>query len=445
MMGAQKPMTAEFYELTAREAASAIKSRQMTASDYIGGLAARIEARESEIGAWQYFDPKQALSEADKLGVRKDLAALPLAGVAIGIKDIIDTADMPTENGTVLDAGRRPSADAAVVRLLREAGAISMGKTVTTELAFMHPSKTRNPHNPDHTPGGSSSGSAAAVAAGMVPVALGTQTNGSVIRPASFCGIYGLKPTFDLIPRDGVLEESGSFDTVGIFARSLGDIAAVTQIVAKGPAAKGLKADYAAAAEKGIAEPRFAFIKTPAWTFAEEPAKEAIEAFAAGLGASCALLDLPPGFDRVVAMHRTVMLAEIALNFGHYYERGKDALSAAMREAIEEGRGILATGFAEALRERERLYERFASLVEPYDGVITLPAPGPAPRGVDTTGNPVFCTLWTYLGTPALSLPLLTVGGLPLGVQLVGPRLGEAKLFQAAAALLSRAASRDMR
>jgi Asp-tRNA(Asn)/Glu-tRNA(Gln) amidotransferase A subunit family amidase len=186
-------------------------------------------------------------------------------------------------------------------------------------------------------------------------------------------------------------------------------------------------------------------VRTPAWAFAEDSAKAAIETFAESLGASCERLDLPPEFNRAIAMHRTVMLAEIALNFGAYYERGKDRLSAAIREAIETGRGVLAVDYAEALRERERLYESFENLLQPYDGAITLPAAGPAPRGHETTGNPVFCTIWTYLGVPAFNLPLLTVDGLPLGVQLIGPRLGEERLFQSAAALLSRVPSLSKR
>ena len=184
-------MAGEAHKFDALSAVAAIKARQISASEYSGALIAHIEASEPKVQAWQYFEPEQGSAQAAALDARADLGALPLAGVAVGVKDIIDTADMPTENGTVLDAGRRPQADAAVVRLLREAGAIVMGKTITTELAFMHPARTRNPRNLDHSPGGSSSGSAAAVAAGMVPIALGTQTAGSVIRPASFCGIYG--------------------------------------------------------------------------------------------------------------------------------------------------------------------------------------------------------------------------------------------------------------
>ena len=212
----------------------------------------------------------------------------------------------------------------------------------------MNPSKTRNPHNPSHSPGGSSSGSAAAVAAGMVPAALGTQTNGSVIRPASFCGVFGLKPTFGLFPRAGVLEESGSLDTVGVFARSLGDIAALTKVLAQGHG-------NALVAKKSPAAVRFAFVKTPAWQFAEEATQKAFEGVAASLGSSCETLDLPPAFDSVIGFHRTIMLAEMALNFGRYYERGKESLSLAIREAIDLGRTLLAMDYAEALRSREQL------------------------------------------------------------------------------------------
>src|SRR5262249_37812609 len=211
-----------------------------------------------------------------------------------------------------------------------------------------------------------------------------------------------------------------------------------TQVLARGLKTQAPASDYIRAALESAPAPRLAFVKTPAWTFAEEPAKAAIEAFAEGLGGACEGLNLPPEFYAAIAMHRTGMLTEIALNYGRYYERGKDGLSATLREAIEAGRAVPALDYAGALQERERLYEHFENLLRPYDGVIALPATGPAPRGLETTGNPAFCTIWTYLGVPALNLPLLTVAGLPLGGQLIGRRLGEEKLFQAAAALLSR-------
>jgi Asp-tRNA(Asn)/Glu-tRNA(Gln) amidotransferase A subunit family amidase len=426
-------MTAGMHEWTALRAAEAIKAGKTSATDYIAALIRRIEEKEPDVQAWQYFDPTLARTQAQALGVRPDLKSLAFAGAAIGVKDVIDTSDMPTENGTPLDAGRQPDKDAAAVQLLREAGAIIMGKAVTTELAFMHPSKSRNPHNPGHTPGGSSSGSAAAVGAGMVPIALGTQTNGSVIRPASFCGVFGLKPTFGLFPRDGVLEEAGSLDTVGVFARSLEDIAAVTQVLAQDAG----KADYAAAARKKSEGVRFAFVKTPAWAFAEDAAKHAIANAVQSLGKSCDISDLPASFNDVIACHRIIMLSEMALNYGHYYDRGKTELSAAMCEAIETGRTFLATDYARARRAQERLYEEYRAFAAPYGALLTLPAPGPAPHGLGATGNPVFCTLGTYLGVPALSLPLLEVSGMPLGIQLMGLRHGEEWLFGAAAALLA--------
>lgn len=425
-------MTKSLHEFSAIEASNAVKARETTVAEYIGGLISRIEAGEKDIQAWEYFDPRLALEQAARLDARPDLPDLPLAGVAVGVKDIIDTHDMPTANGTPLDAGRHTSADAVSVKRLRDAGAVILGKTVTTELAYMQPSRTRNPRNLAHTPGGSSSGSAAAVAAGMVPVALGTQTNGSVIRPASFCGVYALKPTKDLFPREGVLEESGSFDTVGVFARTLEDIGAVADVIA-GDGETRTTQRYARAAMEPSASPRFAFVKTPAWSLAEDATKETFAALAKDLGSRCDEVDLPAEFDRVVGFHRTIMLAEIALNFGHYYERGKDRLSEPMREAIELGRSINGVDFAEALRGRDHLHRRLAGMFEHYDAIITPPAAGPAPLGPDTTGNPVFCTLWTYFGVPALNLPLLTVNGMPLGVQLVGPRLGEERLLKAAA------------
>jgi Asp-tRNA(Asn)/Glu-tRNA(Gln) amidotransferase A subunit family amidase len=428
-------LTLSLHEFTALEAVHAIRAGQITASAYSAALLARIEARESEVQAWQYLDPQLARNQAAKLDTHGDLKSLPLAGAAVGVKDIIDTADMPTENGTVLDAGRRPSRDATVVRLLREAGAVIMGKTVTTELAHMHPARTRNPLNLEHSPGGSSSGSAAAVAAGMVPIGVGTQTNGSVIRPASFCGLYALKPTNGLFPTDGVLEEAATFDTVGIFARSLEDVALVAQVLAKGGEKASAHPGYRQCAREPLAEARFAFVKTLAWPFAEDSTKTAFTELAKTLGMACEELVLPAQFDSAIALHRTVMFAEIALNLGRYYDRGKERLSAVVRETIEAGRAISAVDYARALRERDRLYRQLEALVAPYDAILMPSSTGPAPLGLYTTGNPVLCTLWTFLGVPALNLPLLTVNGLPLGVQLTGLRFQEYRLFSAAASL----------
>lgn len=431
-----------FASLTAIQAAEGIREKKFTALDYVSGLADVIGARDPEIQAWAYFERSHVLRQAADLGNLNSSANYPLLGVPVGIKDIIDTADMPTENGTVLDAGRQPLQDATVVRLLRQAGALIMGKTTTTELAYFHPTNTRNPHNTNHTPGGSSSGSAAAVAAGMVPIALGTQTNGSVIRPASFCGIYGLKTTNGVFSRTGVLEQSPSLDTVGIFARSLEDLAAVAEVLASydpsdtAMAPRG-RVNYLAAARSALpAAPRFAFVKTPAWQFAEEKTQEAFAMLANDLMPLCEEVELPAEFEKGVLYHRAIMLAEIALNYGRYYDRGEESLSGTMRKAIEDGREVHAVDYCAASKAREVLYSHLEELLEPYDAILTPPALGPAPAGTETTGNPVFCTLWTYLRTPAINLPFLQIDGLPLGIQLVGRRFEEARLFRCASWLV---------
>jgi Asp-tRNA(Asn)/Glu-tRNA(Gln) amidotransferase A subunit family amidase len=362
-----------------------------------------------------------------------------LAGVPVGIKDIIDTADMPTENGTPLDAGRRPERDAAVVARLRAAGAVILGKTVTTELGAMHPLGTRNPHHPEHTPGGSSSGSAAAVAAGMVALALGTQTNGSVIRPASFCGVVGYKPSFGLIPRTGVLPQAPPLDTVGVFARSLADAALTAEVLA-GPdpgdpdAIAGPTPRLTAAALAGSpSAPAFAFVRSPAWDLAEDSTKEAFAGLAARLGGACTEETLPESFAHGLAAQRTLNLAGIGRHYRSYAERGAAALSPFMRMAIADGRKITAVDYFAALDLRAALRAALAPLFDRYDAILTPAAPGAAPRGLGATGNPAFCSLWSLTGLPAVSLPLLAAPNrLPFGVQLVGRPGDDARLLAAA-------------
>ena len=249
------------------------------------------------------------------------------------------------------------------------------------------------------------------------------------------CGLHALKPTNGLFLTDGVLEGAATLDTVGIFARSLEDVALVAQVLANGGEKASAPADYLQTARGPLAKARFAFVKTPAWPFAEDSTKTAFTELAKTLGAACEELVLPPEFDRAIALHRTIMFAKIALNLGRYYDRGKEHLSAVVRETIEAGRAISAVDYADALRERERLYRQLEALVAPYDAILTPSSTGPAPLGLHTTGNPVLCTLWTFLGVPALNLPLLTVNGLPLGVQLTGLRHQEYRLFSAAASL----------
>ncbi len=338
--------------------------------------------------------------------------------------------------------------DATVVAWLRAAGAVIMGKTVTTECAYFSPGKTRNPHHPEHTPGGSSSGSAAAVAAGMVPLALGSQTNGSTIRPAAFCGVYGFKPTHGLIPRHGILRLSRALDHVGVFARTLEDIAlaceSLTGYDERDPDTRPRASIpfREIAAQDPPFPPRFAFVKTPVWDRAEAETGEAFGELTAELGDAVEELELPASARAAWDWHRTIMAAEMAANLDAEWEKGRDRLSARLRELLARGREVRALDYQQALARIPLLNESFEELFLRCDAIVTPAAPGTAPRGLDATGDPAFCTLWTLCGMPAISLPLMRgANGLPLGVQLVGPRAGDARLLRTARWLAARVAA----
>ncbi|MDZ4339752.1 MAG: amidase, partial [candidate division NC10 bacterium] len=364
----------------------------------------------------------------------------PLHGVPVGVKDIFDTADMPTEYGSVLYAGRTPSRDSAAVAMLRAAGAVIIGKTVTTEFATQAPGKTRNPHDPDHTPGGSSSGSAAAVAAGLVPLAIGSQTNGSVIRPAAFCGVLGFKPTHGLIPRHGMLRLSGTLDHVGLFARTVGDLALLAgQLVGYDERDPDTRPRaripfIEVAAEEPPLPPMFAFVKTPHWERADEETKEAFGELIEHLGDRVEEVELFPSAAEVWQWHQTIMEAEMAANLEREWDKGRDRLSESLRAQLERGREVRALDYQRAVARIRPIHESFVELFEQrYDAILTPAAPGTAPKDLTSTGDPSFCTLWTLCGMPAVSLPLLQgANGLPLGVQLVGPRDGDARLLRTA-------------
>jgi Asp-tRNA(Asn)/Glu-tRNA(Gln) amidotransferase A subunit family amidase len=391
---------------------------------------------EPEVEAWAFLDPAYVRGQATRIeaAIAERAEIGPLAGIPVGIKDIFATADMPTENGSHLHAGRRPEADAAVVERLRAAGAVIMGKTVTTEFATFEPGKTRNPHDPSRTPGGSSSGSAAAVAAGMVPAAIGSQTNGSVIRPASYCGVYGFKPTFGLISRRGMTLQAPTVDHVGIFARHLEDIALLTDaLVGHDPldpatrpmARSGLAAGLAGARVKS---PRVAFVPGPTWTEAEPATQAAFVSIAERLGLP--ELALPEGFADAVEVHRTISWAELAHQLAPEYATGPGGLSDRLRGMIEAGQTTSAPAYLAACDARQTLIRSMEPVFDRFDALLTPAAPGEAPAGLDSTGSPLLCTVWTLLGTPALSLPLLTgPAGMPLGVQLVARRGADAALL----------------
>ena len=428
-------MSTKQFDVTDTMAGGALDAATRTAR-----CLARIAERDGEIEAWAFLDPGHARAEAaalDRAAADGDVPG-PLFGVPVGIKDIFATADMPTENGTHLHAGRRPEADAAVVERLRAAGAVIMGKTVTTEFATFEPGKTKNPHDPTRTPGGSSSGSAAAVAAGMVPLALGSQTNGSVIRPASYCGIHGFKPSFGLISRRGMTLQAPTVDHVGMFARSLADIATLADVLIghdpSDPATRPMAAPRLAEAlrQGRPAAPRLGFVPGPTWAEAEPATRTVFQALAERLGA--AELALPEGFSAAIEVHRKITFAELAHHLAPEYRAGPGGLSDRLRAMIEAGHAVAAPDYLAALEARAALIRSMEPVFAEYDALLTPASTGEAPSGLGSTGSPLFCTVWTLLGTPALSLPLLTgPAGMPLGVQLVGRRGGDAGLLATAA------------
>ena len=435
--------------LSAAEAAKRILEGVLSSEELVQACLERIRQVESEVQAWTFLDEKLALSQARAADEkrRSGEAVGPLNGVPVGLKDIIDTGDMPTENGCALHKGRTPRNDAAAVKMLRAAGAVILGKTVTTECAYFHPGKTRNPHNREHTPGGSSSGSAAAVAASMVPLALGSQTNGSTIRPGSFCGVYAFKPTHGLIPRSGMLTLSRTLDHVGLFSRSLEDLALLAEALVGydvGDPDTRPRAQVpfrAVLQEPPPVEPVFAFVKTPHWERADADTKAAFAELQATLGKDrVEEVPLSQFANEAWDWHKTIMEAEMAINFEREWTKAPKKLSQQLRSLIERGREVRAVDYQRALRMIAPLNESFDDLfMQRYDAILTPAAPGTAPKGLKSTGDPSFCTLWTLLGLPAVSLPLMQgENGLPIGVQLVGRKNFDARLLRTARWLVEK-------
>jgi Asp-tRNA(Asn)/Glu-tRNA(Gln) amidotransferase A subunit family amidase len=428
-------------DLTLSVAATRIAGGEITSAKLVGACLGRIAELEPRVQAWTFLDRERAIEQAEAADRHRGggKALGPLHGVPIGVKDIFDTSDMPTEFGSALWAGRTPRHDAVAVARLRAAGAIILGKTVTTEYAYYNPGKTRNPHNPEHTPGGSSSGSAASVAARMVPGALGSQTNGSVIRPAAFCGVIGYKPTHGLIPRTGVLPLSRTLDHVGVFARTVEDAARLAETL-MGPDQQDPDTQARARprlAEAAVSEPpyppRLAFVRTPAWAHAEPELDGAFQDVVKALGKAASERELPEDFAHAIDHHRTVMEVEMAYNLGADFDRGGGKLSAVLRQLIERGRTRTGIDYTRAIGAITPLNRALDPVFADFDALLTPAAPGPAPAGRGSTGNPVFCSTWTYLGTPAITLPLLQGrNGLPIGVQLVGRRGDDARLLRTA-------------
>ena len=440
----------DLVHINASQAAAAIRAGKMTSEELVSACLDHIAAIEDRVGAWAHLDPDLALQQArDADLARQEGRALgPLHGVPVGVKDIFETTDMPTEDGTVLHVGRQAGQDATAVAMVREAGAVIMGKTVTTELAVIAPGKTRNPHDPERTAGGSSSGSAAAVAAYMVPLAVGTQTNGSIIRPASYCGVVGYKPTHGLISRHRVLQQSRLLDQVGVFARTIEDAALIAeQLMAfddrdpdMRPRARPNLIEMVA--DQPPVPPRLAFVKTPVWDHADEDTRRAFTELVEHLGEHVGPFELPEMFNDAVTWHRMIMEADVARSFEREYARGKDRLSATLREMIERGQKVLAVDYNRAVDQIPVLNAMLDALFDWCDAILTPAATGEAPIGLESTGSPIFCTIWTLCGTPAICLPILQgPHGMPMGVQVVGPRGDDARLLRTARWLSSLAST----
>jgi Asp-tRNA(Asn)/Glu-tRNA(Gln) amidotransferase A subunit family amidase len=432
--------------LSARELRARIARGELKAAEVAEAYLAEVAAREPEVGAFAWHDPGFVRHQAGELD-RARATGRPvgrLHGLPVALKDVIDTVRIPTENGTALDAGRVPTKDAWIVSRLKAEGALILGKTVTTELAFLHPGPTRNPAAPGHTPGGSSSGSAAAVAAGMTPLAIGTQTGGSVIRPAAFCGVTGFKPSFGAIPRSGILRQSETLDTVGVFARDVEDAALLAEVLfGHDPADPSTRPGPAprlhetAASEVPVA-PMFAFVRMPGFDTAHPDMQAGLAELAAHLGEQCFEAPLPRAYDEAAALRERINFAEMAHAYRRY-DRADAALSPAIRAALAAGRSVSARDYLAALDWRGVLRAGIEEILERADAILCPAAPGPAPEGLGSTGSAIFNGLWTWLGLPAVSLPLLqSATGLPMGVQLVGRPGDDARLLRTARWLARR-------
>jgi Asp-tRNA(Asn)/Glu-tRNA(Gln) amidotransferase A subunit family amidase len=383
----------------------------MKSEKLVGACLERIAEREAQVHAWAWINPEKALAEARQRDREAPRSALH--GVPVGIKDVIDTADMPTEYNSPIYRGHQPKWDAACVALLRRAGCVILGKTATTEFANNHPAPTRNPHNLAHTPGGSSSGSAAAVADRMVPLALGTQTGGSVIRPAAYCGVAACKPSFGSINRAGLKFVSESLDTIGVFARTVDELAPLLHVLTG-----------RAIAEEQKTKPRVGLCRTPRWRDADSETHANVERAAQVLskaGARVSDFDLPKGSEALFDRHSALMGYESARALAWEYTQFPEQISANLRPRLEAGWRVTRQDYDEVRGIARSCRRQLADQLREFDFLLTPSAASAAPASLASTGNPVFNRAWTLFGVPCVTLPFgAAANGLPLGVQLVG-------------------------
>ena len=430
-MPLRSPATKSTSPEDLRRTVQRLSDGSLAARAYCESHLARIRASEGGLRAWIALDDERAL----RLAAARDAERAQgghtgaLHGVPVGVKDVFDTDDLPTEMGSPAFVGNQPRKNAELVGRILAAGGYALGKTVTTEFAFMHPAETRNPWNPRHTPGGSSSGSAAAVAAGHVPVAVGTQTNGSVIRPAAFCGVVGFKPSLDSLPIQGALPFAETLDQVGVFARTVADAAYFAASLAE-------SGTFAPEIEALSRPPKIAVLPRFPWNAAEPDAARHLQGSLrrlADAGTELKTVALPDDFDEAHRVHRTIMLYEGARHHAPKQAMHRRVMSGALNAAIDEGLAMSHDDYRSALVRRAALAEFALDLFEDCDALASLPAPGAAPARLDVTGDPSFCTLWTLLGFPALTLPTgLSDDGLPYGMQLASSAGGDDRLLRVA-------------
>ena len=430
-------------KISAVNALEMMQKGEITSEEYVTAFLEHIKNREPEVGAWIFLDPEMALQqarEADKR--RRDKNSGKLNGLPIGIKDIIDTKDMPTENGSLIHKDRRPPEDAHLVKLLRNAGAVIMGKCVTTEFALSAPGKTKNPKDLECTPGGSSSGSAAAVSDYMIPLAIGSQTGGSVLRPASFTGILGLKPTFGTISRSGMSPISERLDHPGIYANSIDDIRLVASVILSYDK-KDLDMDsnYSFRNASNLKKPlKFAFIKGPVWGSGDQDMQEKIKQFVDNSNLEIASVELGDDFIEAARCHEIIMNGSISRSLAKYYENNKSKLHPFTITRFEAGKSVSTNSYIDAIEKAKKMKLTLSEIFLKFDAIITPAAPGQAPRDLMNTGNAIFNGYWTMLGVPAISLPLLEgKDGLPIGIQVITSWNKEAELLDISKIILNQA------
>ena len=428
----------DVFSLKVEELVEKIKNAQITSVELCQLYIDRINKFEKDIKAWAHFDKKLLLEKAAEADEHRRLGKPlgPLHGIPVAVKDIVGTLDMPTECGTVIRKGKSYSQNAEIIELLISAGAIVMGKTATAELAYLGPPKTTNPHDYSRTPGGSSSGSAASVASFMAPLSVGSQTGGSIIRPASYCGVVGYKPTYGLISRNGVLKTSEKLDHVGVFGRSVEDVALLAKTLIKKDKFDTASVHYSAEnmlneTKKGpLFEPKFIFYKTDYWKLVEKKSRESFEYFIKSFKKNIEVFDTPSYFKDIHKYHQIIYDTDLANNFSLYFKKYKKKLSKIMQDAIIRGNKHSAKDYAEAVDFMKRSYESYEEVFEDYHGVLSPSSPGVAPKSLKTTGTAEFNKVWSYLGTPCISLPLLQgENDLPLGVQLIGAKYDDQRFL----------------